>query len=222
VSDIATLLMSEFVTHDVKRFILEKPADFKFAPGQGALVAINQPGLREDGHPFTPTSLADDKVLEFTIKGYPEHHGLTEKLHALQPGAELVLGDVFGTIQYQGPGVFIAGGAGITPFIAIFRQLAREGKLAGHSLIFSNKTRDDVILEREFRHYLGDRCLFTLTRESAPGYEKRRIDAKFLKEKIHDFGQAFYVCGPPSFVEGITQLLQTFGAKADSVVFEQG
>jgi len=221
-SRIATLLMSEFVTHDVKRFVLTKPEAFTFVPGQGTLLAINQPDLREDAHPFTPTSLADDRVLEFTIKGYPEHHGLTEKLHALRPGAELVLGDVFGTIQYQGPGVFIAGGAGITPFIAIFRQLAREGKLAGHSLLFSNKTRDDVILEQEFRHYLGDRCLLTLTRESAPGYEKRRLDAKFLKEKIRGFDQAFYVCGPPPFVEALSQLLQTFGAKADNVVFEQG
>ena len=220
-SEIATILMTGFVTHDVKRFIATKPDGFRFAPGQGTLVAINREGLREDGHPFTPTSLADDRVLEFIIKAYPEHHGLTEKLHALRPGDELILGEVFGTIQYQGPGVFIAGGAGITPFVAIFRQLAREGRLAGNSLIFSNKTRDDVILEREFRYLLGDRALFTLTRESSPLYEKRRIDAKFLKEKVRDFDQAFYVCGPPALVEDVTQLIQSFGAKADSVIFEQ-
>jgi cytochrome-b5 reductase len=220
-SEVATILMTEFVTHDVKRFILTRPDGFRFTPGQGTLVAINREGLREDGHPFTPTSLAADRVLEFTIKAYPEHHGLTEKLHALRPGDELILGEVFGTIQYQGPGVFIAGGAGITPFIAILRQLAREGNLAGHSLLFSNKTRDDIILEREFRHYLGDRALFTLTRESSPLYEKRRVDAKFLKERIRNFDQAFYVCGPPAFVEDITQLVQSLGAKSDSVLFEQ-
>jgi cytochrome-b5 reductase len=218
---VATILMTEFVTHDVKRFILTKPEGFEFAPGQGTLVAINKPGLVDDAHPFTPTSLADDLVLEFTIKAYPEHHGLTEKLHALKAGDELVLGEVFGTIQYKGPGVFIAGGAGVTPFIAILRQLARDGNLAGNSLLFSNKTRDDIILEREFRHYLGSRCLLTLTRGASAGYENRRIDTEFLKERIRDFDQAFYVCGPPAFVEGITQLLQNLGAKSDNVVFEQ-
>jgi predicted ferric reductase len=32
---------------------------------------------------------------------------------------ELMFHDIFGTIAYQGKGVFIAGGAGIHPFISI-------------------------------------------------------------------------------------------------------
>jgi cytochrome-b5 reductase len=220
-ADVATILMTEFVTHDVKRFIVEKPQGFKFAPGQGTLVSINRPELLEDQHPFTPTSLADDKVLEFTIKGYPAHHGLTERLHKLRPGDQLVLGPVFGTIRYKRPGVFIAGGAGITPFIAILRQLSRDGKLKGNTLLFSNKTHGDVILERELRHYLGDRCHFTLTQDRQPGYDNRRIDAAYLKEKVRNFKQAFYVCGPPPMVDGLTQDLQKLGARPGSVVFEQ-
>ena len=218
---VVAILMTEFVTHDVKRFILSKPKDFEFVPGQGTLVGINKPNLADDMHPFTPTSLGDDRVLEFTIKGYPEHHGLTERLHKLRVGDELLVGDVFGTIAYKKPGVFIAGGAGITPFIAILRQLARKKKLAGNSLLFSNKTQADVILEPELRHYLGDRAIFTLTQDSRPGYESRRIDAAFLKEKVRDFKQAFYVCGPPPMVEALTETLMSLGAKPDHVVFEQ-
>lgn len=215
------ILMTEFVTHDVMRFILQKPRGFKCLPGQGALVSVNDPKWREDPHPFTPTSLADDGVLEFTIKGYPSHHGLTERLHQCRAGDELVVGSVFGALQYKGPGVFIAGGAGITPFIAIFRQLAREEKLAGNTLLFSNKTRDDVILEKELRHYLGDRCILTLSREGSPGYENRKIDEAFLREKVPDFRRNFYLCGPPPMVEAITETLRKLGAKTDNVVFEQ-
>ena len=217
----ATILMTQFVTHDVRRFILKKPRGFKFVPGQAALVSINKPDLKDDAHPFTPTSLAEDGALEFTIKIYPEHHGLTEKLGQLRPGDELLLGPVFGTLQYTGPGVFIAGGAGITPFVAILRQLARDGGLAGNTLLFSNKTRDDVILEKELRACLGDRCILTLTRQAAPGYENRKIDADFLKEKVRDFGRPFYLCGPPPMVEALTETLRTLGVKPDSVVFEQ-
>lgn len=217
----ATLLMTEFVTHDVKRFIVGRPSGFAYQPGQGVELAINQPEWKDQGRPFTPTSLGDDKVLEFTIKGYPDHHGVTEKLHTLRPGEELLISEAFGTITYQGPGVFIAGGAGITPFIAIIRQLALEGQLANHMLFFSNKTPADVICEKEFRYYFEDNCILTCTEASEAGYDNRFINKEFLQEKISDFSRRFYTCGPPQFVKDINNALVELGANPDTLVFEQ-
>jgi cytochrome-b5 reductase len=216
-----TLLMSQFVTHDVKHFIVDKPEGFSWEPGQGVELAIKQAGLVDERRPFTPTGLADDRVLEFTIKGYADHPGVTRALHGLAPGAELLISEPFGTIRYQGPGVFVAGGAGITPFLAILRSLARRGELAGQSLIFSNKTPRDVICEKELRHLLGARCILTCTGEEAPGYEHRRVDRAFLEENIDDFGQHFYVCGPPPFMEAVNAALTALGARAESLVFER-
>lgn len=216
-----TLLMTEFVTHDVKRFIVNQPPNFEHQPGQGVELAINQPQWKDEGRPFTPTSLGEDKVLEFTIKSYPDHHGVTEKLHTLQPGEELLMSESFGTITYQGPGVFIAGGAGITPFMAIIRQLAHTNQLAHHSLIFSNKTPADVICEKEFRHYFGDRCILTCTDTNVAGYDNRFITKEFLQENIEDFSQRFYVCGPPKFTGDINSALVELGAKPDALVFEK-
>ncbi|MDZ7753414.1 MAG: FAD-binding oxidoreductase [Gammaproteobacteria bacterium] len=216
-----TLLMSEFVTHDVKRFIVSRPESFSFEPGEGVELAIDHPDWKDEGRPFTPTSQATDRVIEFVIKGYPEHEGVTRALHGLAPGAELLISEPFGTIRYKGPGVFIAGGAGVTPFIAILRRLARDGEAAEHSLLFSNKTPADVICEKEFRHILGDGCVLTCTGEDAPGYEHRRIDRDFLKEHVADFGQHFYVCGPPAFNEAVNEALKALGAKPDLLVFEE-
>ena len=217
---ITQILMTRFVTHEVKQFVVQRPENFSCLPGQGVLVAINQPGLEKDWHPFTPTSLADDKVLEFTIKGYP-HGGMTEKLHRLNVGDELWLGKVFGTILYKGPGVFIAGGAGITPFMAIFRQLYRNNQLAGNSLLFSNKTHADIIAEKEMSHYLGQNCIFTLTRESVAGYQHGRINRDFLLKQLKSFDRRFYLCGPEKFVEDCSDSLKTLGAHSDSIVFEE-
>ncbi|MGD2136734.1 MAG: FAD-binding oxidoreductase [Gammaproteobacteria bacterium] len=216
-----TLLMSEFVTHDVKRFLLSRPPGLSFRPGQGMELAINRPGWTDRGRPFTPTCLADDKVIEFIIKSYPEHAGVTRELHRLEPGAELLLSEPFGTIHYQGPGVFIAGGAGITPFIAILRELARRKELDGNSLFFSNKTRADIICEKELRHYLGARCFLTCTAEQAAGYDNRRLDRAFLAAEIRDFDQHFYVCGPPGFMKAVTGALRELGADPQSLVFER-
>jgi ferredoxin-NADP reductase len=216
-----TLLMTEFVTHDVKRFIVSLPPDFHYQPGQGVELAINQPEWQGQGRPFTPTSRKEDKVLEFIIKEYPDHHGMTEKLHTLAPGEELLLSNAFGTITYQGPGVFIAGGAGITPFMAIIRDLAQAGKLANHKLIFSNKTPADVICEKEFRHYFAENCILTCTQTSGPGYDNRRVTKTFLQEKIIDFNQHFYVCGPRAFNQAIKATLLELGANPEALVFEK-
>ena len=220
-----SLLMSQFVTHDVKRLIVSKPEGFSYLPGQGVELAIkslpDQPDLSGQGRPFTPTGLVADRVLEFTIKAYPTHGGVTQALHRLQPGAELLMSEPFGTISYQGPGVFIAGGAGITPFLAILRDLAVKGELDGQTLIFSNKTPRDMILELELRHLLGPRCLLLCTGAEGSSYEHRRVDEAFLEEKIRDFDQRFYVCGPPGFMEAVNGALARLGAHAESLVFEQ-
>jgi len=215
------ILMTEFVTHNVRRFIVEKPAGLSWTPGQGTDVAIAEPKTKDDWHPFTPTSLPEDGVLEYTIKGYPKRHGLTDELHRLGPGAEIWIGDSFGDIRYKGAGVFIAGGAGITPFLAILRHLSRQGGLAGNTLIFSNKTWADIILERELRAYLGESCIFTLTKEARTGYESRKVDAAFLRERVADFGQFFYVCGPKKFILEINETLKGLGVKPDRIVFDE-
>src|SRR6187551_1454787 len=106
------------VTHDVRAFRITKPVGFTFQPGQATEVSVNKPGWQDEKRPFTFTSLNEWPYLEFTIKIYKDHAGVTNELGKLVAGDELILRDVWGTIQYNGEGYFIAGGAGITPFIA--------------------------------------------------------------------------------------------------------
>lgn len=215
------ILMTEFITHDVKRFILTRPDGLDYEPGQGVELAIDRDGWREEGRPFTPTSLKGDGVLEFTIKGYPDHEGVTQKLHSLAAGDKLLMSDAFGVLTYQGPGWFIAGGAGITPMMAMLRHLAAENKLDGHGLIFANRTPDDIIGEKEFRHYLGDKCIFVCDDAGGMPYPEGRIDRDFLSEHIDDFDQRFYTCGPPRFDQAVKDALAELGAEPDRLVFEK-
>lgn len=215
------LLMSGFVTHDTRRFVLERPQGFRFEPGQGVELTIEQDPWKGEGHPFTPTCLAEDRVLELTVKRYPEREGFTAALHGLEPGAPLGVSDPFGTISYQGPGVFVAAGAGITPFLAILRRLAADGQLDGQELLFSNKTEDDLICGPELRHYLGSRAVFTFTRERQGASDGRRIDGGFLRGHIDRFDRRFYVCGPPAFVESVNADLLSLGARPDQLVYER-
>lgn len=214
------ILSAEFVTHNVRRFKLEKPSAVTFIPGQAADISINKPNWADEKRPFTFTGLTHWDHLEFTIKIYPDHHGVTEQLGLLKPGDQFIIHDVFGTINYKGEGVFIAGGAGVTPFIAIFRQLQEDKKLGNSMLLFSNRTKDDIILKPEFEKMLGPRFINTLDTPT-PGFDNRRIDAGYIKEKVKNLSQYFYICGPDPMVEALKKELLSLGVEEKKIVIEQ-
>jgi ferredoxin-NADP reductase len=208
-------------THDVRSYRCEKPKGYHFIPGQATEVSINQQDWKNEKRPFTFTSLNDDEDLEFTIKSYFDHPGVTSELHKLQEGDELIVRDVWGAIEYKGPGYFIAGGAGITPFIAIFRQLHKDDQIDGNKLFFSNKTDRDIILEDEFNSMLGKNVMHVITNDPTTKYFTGFINEEFLRKNVEDFNKHFYLCGPPKMVEVMEELLAKLGASPDAVVFEK-
>jgi ferredoxin-NADP reductase len=195
------------VTHDVLQIVTEKPAHFNFNPGQATEVSINNQYWKEERRPFTFTCLPDNDYIEFTIKTYPSHKSVTNQLLQLTKGDELILHDVFGDIAYKGEGVFIAGGAGVTPFISIFRHLQAKHEIGNNKLIFANKTKDDIILEEEFKDLLGKNFINILSDEDIAGYGKGYITEDFIKANIDDLDRNFYVCGPPPMMDAIEKML---------------
>jgi len=218
---IVKIISTGFVTHDVKRLVVERPAGFEFVPGHATDLSINQEGWKDNKHPFTFTGLTEAPHLEFTIKIYPNPQGVTHHLSELVPGDELIISDPWGAIEYKGPGYFIAGGAGITPFIAILRDLNKRDDVADNVLFFSNKTDNDIILKDELKSMLGKNAHFTITRQKDSQYDQRKINSDFLKAEVKDFSRHFYVCGPDEMVNELNETLVKLGAKADAVVFEK-
>jgi ferredoxin-NADP reductase len=218
---IVKIITTENVTHNVKRFTLSKPENYIFTPGQATDIVINLPEWKNERRPFTFTCLNDWDHLEFTIKIYDDHNGVTNKLGTLHAGDELILHDIWGAIEYKGEGVFIAGGAGVTPFIAIFRQLYKDNKIGNNKLIFSNRTTQDIILKDEFTKMLGDNFINTITEEKTGKFDHRIIDEIYLKEKIKNLDQYFYICGPDPMIESVKEKLLNMGVKEGKIVIEQ-
>ena len=205
------------VTHDVKQFVVEKPAGYEFTPGHATEVSINQEDWKDEKRPFTFTSLPESDDLEFTIKIYPDHDGVTEQLEKLKPGDELIIRDTWGAIEYKGPGYIIAGGAGITPYIAMLRDLNKKDKIQGMELFFSNKTDKDIILKDELDTILNNKATYVITDQEDTKHTKAYLNEEFLKKNITDFNKRFYVCGPPKMTEEINRILKKLGANPDSV-----
>lgn len=210
----------QHVTHDVLRIVTEKPQQFNFLPGQATELSINKEGWQSKKRPFSFTCLPENDYLEFTIKTYPSHKGVTNELLHLKINDELILHDVFGTINYKGEGVFIAGGAGITPFIAIFRYLQSRNEIGNNKLIFANKTKADIILEQEFKNLLGKNFINILSDEKVEGYAQGLITKDFIKENSEGLNKMFYLCGPPPMMDALERLLTNLQVSENLIVKE--
>lgn len=208
-------------THDVLRIRIEKPQQFHFEPGQATEIAINKKDWEFELRPFTFTCLPTDDYLEFTIKTYPQHKGVTNELLSLKAGDELIVGEPWGTINYKGPGVFIAGGAGVTPFIAIFRHLHSKNEIGGSKLIFANKTSADIINKEEFSKMLGENFVNILSDEKDGGYAQGYINLDFLKKHAGESGQYYYVCGPDPMMDAMIDYLHQLGVDDKFIVKEE-
>ena len=218
---ILKVLEANFVTHNVKRIVIERPAGLHFISGQAADVSINKPGFEEQLRPFTFTSTNDLDYLEFMIKIYPDHNGVTKELGSIKVGDELILHDVFGSITYQGPGLFIAAGAGITPFVSIFRDLKKQGKLTGNTLLFANRTENDVILKDELQSLLGDNLINVIETSAFPSVPPQFITHDLLKSYVNSNNEYYYICGPDAFTNIMVEHLVELGVDKSKIIIEQ-
>ncbi|MFO7744858.1 MAG: flavodoxin reductase [Psychroflexus sp.] len=210
----------EKITPDVLQIITNKPSGLEFKPGQATELFINQESWKEEGRPFTFTSLPEDDYLEFVIKTYPDHNGVTEKLLDLKEGDEFLQNEVFGNIYFRGEGTFIAGGAGLTPLISILRDRDKNGKNEDNKLIFANKTKADIILKDELEKMLDSNFINILSEEETEEYAHGHIDKTFLKDHVLNLDRKFYICGPPPMVESVVDDLKEIGVKDEDIIIE--
>ena len=197
----------EHINYNVLRIVAEKPQQFNFIPGQATEISVNRNGWEAEKRPFTFTSVPEDDYLEFTIKIYPMLRNVTYEIDELVVNDELILHEVFGEIAYKGEGVFIAGGAGVTPFISIFRYLHSINKIGENKLILANNSKADIILEREFKDLLNGNFINILTHENIEGYSHGLITEDFLSEHLTETSNFVYLCGPPPMMASVEKQL---------------
>ncbi|SLN59473.1 Ferredoxin--NAD(P)(+) reductase (naphthalene dioxygenase ferredoxin-specific) [Aquimixticola soesokkakensis] len=218
-----TLKSIEPVTHDTHHLVFERPEGYAFTPGQATDLAVEVEGWRDQKRPFTFVTLPESDTLEFVIKSYPDHEGVTAQIAKLQAGDHVRIEDAWGAIKDEGAGVFIAGGAGITPFLAILRaRLARDGTLDGCKLLFSNKTQADIIEREALVGMAGLECHFLVSNQAdaGTGVEVGRIDRDYLEAHVGADAAHVYICGPDAMVDEISLILQDIGLPQKRIVTE--
>ena len=128
------------------------------------------------------------------------------------------------------PGVFLAGGIGITPFRSIVLQSTQFKGAHRLFLFYSNRHVEDAAfldeLKRCERSNPNFKCIATVTK---PSESKRQWDGEMgyvnktmLLKFIHDLQEPiYYIAGPPGMVLSMQGELNAAGVLSDHIRAEQ-
>lgn len=216
------LLKKDKLTHDVIQLTLERPANYSFAPGQYTELSLALPSKPVEKAPFSFIGLNSDPDVQVALKTTPVNPEVNAHLRRLEQGDEVQISEPQNEVEYHGPGVFIAGGTGITPFMAIFRQLYKDGKLGGNRLIYANKRGEDICFEGELYTMFGTDFISILALEDRPRNASGEIDAGFLEQHVKNVDQPFHVCGPEPFVNQVADALHATGVEDERIALYNG
>ena len=127
------------------------------------------------------------------------------------------------------PLLLVGGGSGIVPLMCILRHRKLSGSAVPAALLYSVRTREDVIYYEELTDLVRTDALFTLrmtlTRDAAPGWSGRvgRIDLPSVQALLEGLGGVAdsFVCGPDGFVEVASTLLMQAGQPSHAIRTER-
>lgn len=125
------------------------------------------------------------------------------------------------------PVLLVGGGSGVVPLMAMLRLHAALDHDGPMKLIYSTRTRHQILYRDELDRLASKRrtVTVTLTRDEDPGWSGRRgrVDRQLLWESgfSPDVEPHCFVCGPTPFVEAVAKALIASGHKPDDVKAER-
>ena len=224
-----TLLRREPVAEGTMAFYFEKPADFSHEAGQNAMFTLIDPGEEDAAGPsrtFTIASAPHER--ELMIATRMRDSVFKRFLAAAKPGAKLEMEGPLGLMvlheDASRPAVFLAGGIGITPFLAIARDAAKRQLPHQITLIYSNRRPQDAAFLAELERLRGPKLRLVTTMTDAPEWrgEKRRIGRELLEQHVQDVrAPVYYFAGPPTMTMAVQGMLKELGVSEDDMRSEE-
>jgi predicted ferric reductase len=193
---------------------------FRFHAGQFAWLTVGASPFAAAEHPFSFSggSPAAPRV-EFTVKAIGD---FTRALAQVRPGARAWVDGPYGTMSVDAfpdadAYVFVAGGIGVAPFVAMLRTLAARGDRRPLLLVHATGRWERTPMREEveaLERALALRVVRVLE-EPPPGWagETGRVDAALLARHLPRGARtAYFVCGPPAMMDGVEATLVRLGA----------
>ena len=185
-------------------------SSFQFLPGQ--YVNIEVPGTSHT-RSYSYSSKPDAPEGEFLIKLVPGGLMSNYLKEEAKVGGELNIVTPLGSFylrEVQRDLIFIAGGTGIAPFMAMLEKLKAENNTTPIHLFYGATTGENVVeLERlkAFSEIMPLQIFTCTSDEQAEGHDKGFVTQWINKELLGDKAYDIYICGPNAMVEAVKTTL---------------
>jgi len=229
---VAEVVSRDAVTHDMRHLVLRliEPEEIEVCPGQ--YMDIKIPGTTVvRSFSMANTSSRDGGLLEFIIKVYPDGRFSRFLADKLAEGDRLDLTGPFGVFTLrEGDSdlVFVGGGAGLAPILALLRSMAERGIARKATFFYGARTRADLCFEAELaeleRRLPNFRYLPALS--EADGDDGWAGETGLITDVVRRYasnltGAHAYVCGPPPMVEAALPLLASLGVQEKRIYYDK-
>ena len=205
--------------------------ELDFKPGQ--YVDITIPGS-EEVRSFSMANLPGTGELEFMIKVYPDgkFSSLLAEATAQARGRDLEVTGPYGVFtlreKSERPLLFIGGGAGMAPILALLRSMAEKGTERPAVYYYGARGPSDLFhleelaeLERQLPNFRFVPAL-SHCEDDADWDGERGLITDVVSRLEEELGEVdAYLCGPPPMVDAAIAMLDQGGVPESRVYFDK-
>jgi propane monooxygenase reductase subunit len=230
---VAEVVSNEHVTHDMRHLVLKLVAPTEIAYWPGQYVDIALPGT-DISRSFSMANVSSKESgqLEFIIRCYPDgrfSHFLDSQLAV---GDRLDVTGPFGVFTLRDGRdsdlVFVGGGAGMAPILAVLRSLAERGSTRKVRYYYGARTQRDLCFEKDLYALAETVPNFSYlpALSEADGSEPWEGEIGFITDIVKKYesdlsGADCYVCGPLPMVEAAMDVLLGLGAPEKNIYYDK-
>ncbi|WP_280417598.1 2Fe-2S iron-sulfur cluster-binding protein [Nocardia carnea] len=237
IQDIRTRVTAiEPMTRDIVSLRVQpvEPGEYRYKPGQYSDIHIPGTSEHRSFSMATTPSSANGEV-EFLIKKYPggKFAGLLDD--GISVGDELALTGPYGSCTIKDgrvlPLIFIGGGAGMSPLLALLRQMKETGNTRQIHFYYGARTPQDLFYLEEIlelgRGLTGFSFVACLSEsmESAPAgpleVEEGNVTDIVHRREPELARSEVYLCGPPPMVDAALALLEQNNTPHDQIFYDK-
>lgn len=195
-----------------------------FLPGQ--YVNIEVPGSGQT-RSYSFSSLPGEKHASFLIKHVPG--GLMSNwMERAQPADKVAMTGPLGSFylrEVKRPLLFLAGGTGLAPFLAMLEVLAERGESQQVSLIYGVTRDQDLVMVdslQAFAARLPNFSFVTCVADPASAHPQKGYVTQHMAAQVLNKGDVdVYLCGPPPMVDAVRQHFKDQGVTPVSFHYEK-
>lgn len=189
----------------VRLILRPEKEKLQYYPGQFVFVEFPGKGILSQSHPFSIASSSDADYIELGIKTVGTY---TERIASLKKGEKVLLDGPYGRFSYKyyrnGSLVWIAGGIGVVPFVAMAKELPDNTKAI---LFYSVKDRSEALYFKELVKVSKQNNKFRLILWESS--KRGRFTAKDISDILPDAG--YFICGPEAMMKSLSKQLLSEG-----------